>query len=121
MEGVFRKISQPYLTSVTDEDIPDMNVVNALASVISNELMEKHRVDEAKNSTNISASATQAVAEPEDSSTQKYIANCEKYDYIGSPTVEVVHILHRSILLLMCSEYVYVYIRDKIVLNVYRL
>lgn len=85
---MFRKISQPYLTSVTDEDIPDMNVVNALASVISNELMEKHRADDGKNST--VSNITQPVAEPEDSSTQKYIASCEKYDYIGSPTVEVV-------------------------------
>lgn len=90
VEGVFRKISQPYLTSVTDEDIPDMNVVNALASVISNELMEKHRADEAKNATN--SSTTQPVPEPEDASSQKYIANCEKYDYIGSPTVEIVNL-----------------------------
>lgn len=65
-----------------------MNVVNALASVISIELMEKHRLDEYKNSTP-ATNTTQVTEEPVQESSRKYLASCEKYDYIGSPTVEV--------------------------------
>lgn len=85
---MFRKISQPYLTSVTDEDIPDMNVVNALASVLSNELIEKQRLEEYKNST-AAMNTTQIVLEKVEDTSRKYLANCEKYDYVGSPIVEV--------------------------------
>lgn len=83
---MFHKISQPYLTSVTDEDLPDINVVNTLASVISSDFIEKHRFSKVKNET--VHNRTKVESESEDGS-RKFLANCEKYEYIGSPTVEV--------------------------------
>lgn len=83
---MFHKISQPYLTSVTDEDLPDINVVNTLASVISNELIDKNRLS-FKNGSQLNVTQTSESSLEE--GPRKYVTNCEKYDYIGSPTVEV--------------------------------
>ncbi len=94
MEDVFQKISQPYLTSVTDEDLPDINVVNTLASVISSELIDKHRINKYKNGT--VENGTQSSQSNSDDGSPKYLANCEKYDYVGSPTVEVTFCRHFS-------------------------
>lgn len=90
VEDVFQKISQPYLASVTDEDLPDINVVNTLASVISSELIDKHRYNKIKNGTLLSTNTTQVLDIGPDDNSRKYLANCAKYDYVGSPTVEVI-------------------------------
>lgn len=89
VEDVFHKISQPYLTSVTDEDLPDINVVNTLASVISNELIDKNRLS-FKNGSH--PNLTQTSESSLEEGPRKYVTNCEKYDYIGSPTVEIVNL-----------------------------
>ena len=93
---MFHKISQPYLTSVTDEDLPDINVVNTLASVITSDFIDKRRSTKIKNET--VQNRTEVESDSEDGS-RKFLANCEKYDYVGSPIVEVCScLLFRSLL-----------------------
>lgn len=54
--------------------------------MISSDFIEKHRFNKLKNET--VQNRTEVESDIDDGS-RKYLANCEKYEYVGSPTVEV--------------------------------
>lgn len=74
-------LSQPYLTSISDEII-NLDIMKAISSLLE-ELDTSHQAHKRRNANYTLQNSTVVV-----SKRSKYIPNCYAYDYKGSPKIE---------------------------------